>query len=206
MLELYTYGTSNGQRASIMLEESGLQYKAIKVDLERGDQKTPNYLKINPAGQIPALVDLSRAGGKPIVVCQSAAIMLHVAERTGKLMPREPSKRLLAYQWFMQAMTDVAPASGILFVIGSMVPEATHNTRKLFEQRLLGHLRNCDRRLSEGQFLADEYSIADVALYPTVSFRRELVEQAGDLPYLMRWVAAMDARPAVQRGMAVPKD
>jgi GST-like protein len=206
MLELYTYGTSNGQRASIMLEESGLHDKAIKVDLERGEQKTPNYLKINPAGQIPALVDLSRAGGKPIVVCQSGAIILHVAERTGKLIPRDPSKRQLAYQWFMQAMTDVAPASGIMFVIGSMVPEATNNTRKLFEQRLLGHLRNCDRRLAEAQFLADEYSIADVALYPTVSFRREAVQQAGDLPYLTRWLAAMDAKPAVQRGMAVPKD
>jgi len=206
MLELYTYGTSNGQRASIMLEESGLQYKPIKVDLERGDQKAPNFLKINPAGQIPALVDLSRAGGKPIIVCQSAAIILHVAERTGKLMPREPSKRLLAYQWFMQGMTDVAPASAVMFLIGSMMPEATNNTRKMFEQRLLAHLRNCDRRLSEAQFLADEYSIADVALYPTVSFRREAVQQAGDLPYLMRWLNTMDARPAVQRGMAVPKD
>jgi len=206
MLELYTYGTSNGQRASIMLEESGLQYKAIKIDLERGDQNAPNYLKINPAGQIPALVDLSRAGGKPIIVCQSAAIILHLAERTGKLMPRDPSKRLLAYQWFMQAMTDVAPASAIMFVIGSLMPEATNNTRKMFEQRLLAHLRNCDRRLSEVQFLADEYSIADVALYPTVSFRREIVQQSGELPYLMRWLATLDARPAVQRGMAVPKD
>lgn len=206
MLELYTYGTSNGQRASIMLEESGLQYKAIKVDLERGDQKAPNFLKINPAGQIPALVDLSRAGGKPIIVCQSAAIILHIAERTGKLMPREPSKRLLAYQWFMQGMTDVAPASAVMFLVGSMMPEATNNTRKMFEQRMLAHLRNCDRRLSESQFLADEYSIADVALYPTVSFRREIVQQAGDLPYLMRWLHTMDARPAVQRGMAVPKD
>lgn len=206
MLELYTYGTSNGQRASIMLEESGLQYKAIKVDLERGDQKAPNFLKINPAGQIPALVDLSRAGGKPIIVCQSGAIILHIAERTGKLMPREPSKRLLAYQWFMQAMTDVAPASAVMFLVGSMMPEATNNTRKMFEQRMLAHLRNCDRRFSEAQFLADEYSIADVALYPTVSFRREIVQQAGDLPYLMRWLHTLDARPAVQRGMAVPKD
>lgn len=206
MLELYTYGTSNGQRASIMLEESGLPYKAIKVDLERGDQKAPNYLKINPSGQIPALVDLSRAGGKPIIVCQSAAIILHVAERTGKLMPRDPSKRLLAYQWFMQGMTDVAPASAVMFLVGSMMPEATNNTRKMFEQRMLAHLRNCDRRLAEAQFLADEYSIADVALYPTVSFRREIVQQSGELPYLMRWLHTMDARPAVQRGMAVPKD
>jgi GSH-dependent disulfide-bond oxidoreductase len=88
MLELYTYGTSNGQRASVMLEECGQQYKAIKVDLERGEQKTPNFLRINPAGQIPVLVDLSRAGGKPIVICQSGAIILHLAERTGRLLRR----------------------------------------------------------------------------------------------------------------------
>ena len=151
MLELYTYGTSNGQRASVMLEECGQQYKAIKVDLERGEQKTPNFLRINPAGQIPVLVDLSRAGGKPIVICQSGAIILHLAERTGRLLPRDPTRRQLAYQWFMQSMTDVA-------------------------------------------------------LYPTVSFRREIIAQSGELPYLMRWLATMDARPAVQRGMAIPGD
>jgi GST-like protein len=206
MLELYTYGTSNGQRASVMLEECGLPYKAIKIDLERGDHKAPNYLRINPAGQIPALVDQSRAGGRPVIVCQSGAIILYLAERTGKLLPRDPARRLVAYQWFMQAMTDVAPASSMLFVVGSMMPEATLNSRKLFEQRLLGHLRNCDRRLSEAAFLADELSIADVALYPTVSFRREVVQQAGDLPYLMRWLNGMDARPAVRRGMAVPAE
>ncbi len=206
MLELYTYGTSNGQRASVMLEECGQQYKAIKVDLERGEQKTPNFLRINQAGQIPVLVDLSRAGGKPIVICQSGAIILHLAERTGRLLPRDATRRQLAFQWFMQAMTDVAPASGILFVVGSLMPEATNNSRKLFEQRLIGHLKNADRRLSEAQFLADEISIADVALYPTVSFRREIIAQSGELPYLMRWLATMDARPAVQRGMAVPGD
>jgi len=203
MIELYTYATSNGQRASIMLEECGLPYKAIKVDLEKGEQKTPNYLKINPSGQIPAMVDPDRPGGKPLVLAQSGAIILYLAEKTNKLMPRDPIRRALAQQWFMQAMSDVAPSSGVLFVVGT-IPEVTTATRKLFEQRLLNHLRNADRRLGEAEFLAGEPSIADIALFPTVSFRRELIEQQGELRHLIRWIATMSARPAIQRGMKVP--
>ena len=90
MIELYTYATSNGQRASVMLEECGIPYKAIKIDLERGEQKMPNYLKINPSGQIPAMIDHDRPGGKPVILAQSGAIILYLAEKTNKLMPRDP--------------------------------------------------------------------------------------------------------------------
>jgi GSH-dependent disulfide-bond oxidoreductase len=203
MIDLYTYPTSNGQRASIMLEECGIAYKPIKVDLEKGEQKSPNFLKINPAGQIPAMVDPDRPGGKPLILAQSGAIILYLSEKTGKLMPRDPVKRALAQQWFLQTMSDVAPSSGTLFVVGT-IPEATSSTRKFFEQRLLNQLRNCNKRLGEAEYLAGEFSIADVALYPTVATRRELIEQAGDLPNLLRWAAAMSARPGVQRGMKVP--
>ncbi len=203
MIELYTYATSNGQRASVMLEECGLPYKAIKIDLERGEQKTPNFLKINPSGQIPAIVDPGRPGAKPTVLAQSGAIILYLSEKTNKLLPRDPLKRALAQQWFLQAMSDVVPSSAILFLVGT-IPEITTSTRKLFEQRLLGNLRNVDRRLSEAEFLAGEFSIADIALYPTVAFRRELIEQNGELRHLMRWIMTMAARPAVQRGMNVP--
>lgn len=202
MIDLYTYATSNGQRVSIMLEECGLPYKAIKVDLERGEQKMPSFLKINPSGQIPAIVDPGRPGGKPVVLAQSGAIILYLSEKAGKLTPRDPMKRALAYQWFLQAMSDVAPASGILFVVGT-VPEITIATRRLFEQRLLNHFRNADRRLGEAEFLAGELSIADVALYPTVAFRSDIIEH-GDLPHLQRWAVGMGARPSVQRGMKVP--
>jgi GST-like protein len=203
MIELYTYATSNGQRASVMLEECGLPYKAIKIDLERGEQKTPNFLKINPSGQIPAIVDPGRPGAKPTVLAQSGAIILYLSEKTNKLLPRDPLKRALAQQWFLQAMSDVVPSSAILFLVGT-IPEITTSTRKLFEQRLIGNLRNVDRRLSEAEFLAGEFSIADIALYPTVAFRRELIEQNGELRHLMRWILTMAARPAVQRGMNVP--
>jgi GST-like protein len=186
-----------------MLEECGLPYKAIKIDLERGEQKTPNFLKINPSGQIPAIVDPGRPGAKPTVLAQSGAIILYLSEKTNKLLPRDPLKRALAQQWFLQAMSDVVPSSAILFLVGT-IPEITTSTRKLFEQRLIGNLRNVDRRLSEAEFLAGEFSIADIALYPTVAFRRELIEQNGELRHLMRWILTMAARPAVQRGMNVP--
>jgi GST-like protein len=203
MIDLYTYATSNGQRVSVMLEECAVPYKAIKVDLEKGEQKAPNFLKINPSGQIPAIVDPDRPGGKPLVLAQSGAIILYLAEKTNKLLPRDPIRRALAQQWFLQAMSDVAPSSAILFLVGT-IPEITTATRKLFEQRLLGHLRNADRRLGEVEYLAGEFSIADVALYPTVAFRRELIEQSGELPNLTRWANTMAARPAVQRGLKVP--
>ena len=203
MIDLYTYATSNGQRASIMLEECGVPYKTITVDLEKGEQKAPNFLKINPSGQVPAIVDPDRPGGKPLVLAQSGAIILYLSEKTNKLMPRDPIRRAQAQQWFLQAMSDVAPSSGILFVVGT-IPEVTNSTRKLFEQRLMNQLRNADRRLSEGEYLAGEFSIADVALYPTVAFRRELIEQHGELRHLLRWISTMAARPAVQRGMKVP--
>lgn len=203
MIDLYTYATSNGQRVSVMLEECGVPYKAIKVDLEKGEQKAPSFLKINPSGQIPAIVDPDRPGGKSVVLAQSGAIMLYLAEKTNKLMPRDPLRRALAQQWFMQSMSDVAPASGILFMVGT-IPEITTSTRKLFEQRLLNHLRTAERRLSEVEYLAGELSIADVALYPTVAFRRELIEQNGELPNLVRWASTMAARPALQRGLKVP--
>ena len=166
MIELYTYATSNGQRASIMLEECGIPYKAIKIDLEKGEQKTPNYLKINPSGQIPALIDPDLApAAKPLVVAQSGAIILYLVDKTNKLMPREPLKRAAAQQWFLQAMSDVAPASGILFVVGT-IPEVTTSTRKLFEQRLINQLRNADRRLGESEFLAGELDRRRCALTP----------------------------------------
>ncbi len=204
MIELYSYATSNGQRASIMLEECGLPYKGIKVDLEKGEQKQPNFLKLNPLGQIPVLVDGDRPGGKPVVLAQSAAIILYLAEKVNRLLPREPMRRAAALQWFMQAMTDVAPSSAGLFALPRVMPEMTVSSVKLLEQRLLGHFRNCDKRLAEGEFLAGEFSIADIALYPTAAGRKDLIDQAGDLPFLTRWQATMAARPTVQKGMKVP--
>jgi GST-like protein len=204
MIDLYTYATSNGQRASIMLEECGFPYAVHKVDLNMGDQKSPEFLKINPQGQIPVIVDRDRTGGKPVTLCQSGAIMLYLSEKSGKYMPRDSVRRAQAQQWFFQVMTDVSPSSAALFVATTVLLEATASVRGFFEQRLLNHFRNCDRRLSEAEFLGGELSIADFALYPTVATRWDLIEKSGELPHLIRWASAVAGRPGVQRGMMVP--
>src|SRR5438067_13336755 len=108
MIDLFTSATGNGRRAAVMLEECGLPYKAHKIDLTKGDNKQPQFLKMNPAGAIPVIVDHEGPGGKSIIVSQSGAILLYLAEKTGKFMPKDPAKRAHAYQWFMQAATDVA--------------------------------------------------------------------------------------------------
>ncbi|MGH6934348.1 MAG: glutathione S-transferase family protein [Dongiaceae bacterium] len=204
MIDLYTYGTSNGQRASIMLEECGLTHTPHKIDLDKGDQKAPEFLKLNPQGQIPVIVDHDRPGGKPLTLCQSGAIMLYLSEKAGKFMPRDATRRALAQQWFMQVMTDIAPSSAALFVATNVLLEAPAAVRGFFQQRLMNHFRSCNRRLEEVEFLAAELSIADLALYPTVATRWDMIEQSGELPHLVRWASAVASRPGVQRGMMVP--
>lgn len=205
MIDLYTYSTSNGQRASIMLEECGLQYRPHKIDLNMGEQKSADFLKINPQGQIPVIVDQDRTGGKPLTLCQSGAIMLYLAEKSGKYMPRDATRRALAQQWFLQVMTDVASSSAVLFVATNVLLESTASARRFFEQRLINHFSNCNRRLAESEYLAGELSIADLALYPTVATRWDMIEQSGELPHLVRWASTIAARPAVRRGMMIPE-
>lgn len=202
MIELYTANTGNGHRAAIALEETGLAYKAHKLNLQAGDQRKPEYLKINPAGVIPAIVDSDGPGGKPITVTQSAAILLYAAEKTGKLIPKEPARRVTAHEWLMQACTDCAAASGTIFQLSMMVPDKSQANVEHFENRLLKFWRVADGRLASREFLADELSVADIALYPIYAARKALADKAGDLPNLTRWGAMMAARPGVQKGVA----
>ena len=194
MIDLYTAGTGNGMRAAVALAESGLAYKVHKLDLAKGEAKTPEYLKINPAGSIPAIVD----GGQ--IVTQSGAITLYVAEKSGKLLPKDPAKRAAAYQWFMQACTDVAPTGGALFQLTNNAPEKSPAIIGFFENRLINMLKVVDGQLAGKDFLVGEISIADVALYPAIAARKPMAEKAG-LSNLLKWMDTMAARPAVQKGM-----
>jgi GST-like protein len=115
MIDLYTSSTGNGRRATLALEECGLPYRVHKLDLAKGDTKNADFLKINPAGAIPAIVDPQGPGGKPLTLAQSGAIVLYAAEKSGKLLPKDPAKRAEAFYWFMQATTDVAPTSSTIF-------------------------------------------------------------------------------------------
>jgi GST-like protein len=203
VIDLYTAGTANGHRAAVALEESGLPYRAHKLNLQAGDQRKPEYLRINPAGVIPAIVDDEGPGGKPLALSQSGAIVLYVAEKAGKFLPKDPARRAVAMQWFMHACSDCAGTSGAIFQLGMAAPEKTPANVEFFEKRLMNFLRAADERLAGHEYLADELSVADLALYPIVATRKPLIEKHGGLPNLAAWAGRMAARPGVARGMQV---
>ena len=200
MIDLYTFNTSNGHRASIILEECGLPYRVHKVDLTKGEQRTPDFLNINPAGAIPAIVDHDVPGG-PLKLSQSGAIVLYAAEKTGRFLPTDPARRAQALQWLMLAVTDVARASTSIFLSSAVLPDKSPANVAYFEEQTLRYLRVAEARLAGRDFLADELSVADFALYPLYAVRKALVDKAGDLPELTRWGAALAARPGVDKGM-----
>jgi GST-like protein len=204
MIDLYTSGTGNGFRAAIVLAESGLPHRVHKIDLTKGEQKTAEFLKRNPAGAIPVMVDGDGPDGKDVTVSQSGAIALYLAEKSGKFLPKDAARRARVWQWFMQATTDVAPSSGLVSMGGRALPDKSPANTAFFENRLLGFLRLCDGQLAGQDFLAGEISVADFALYPVVATRLALVENSGEMPNLTRWAATMAARPGVQRGMQLP--
>ncbi len=203
MIDLYTAGTANGHRAAIALEESGLAYRTHKLDLQAGEHRRPEYLRINPAAAIPAIVDDDGPGGKPLALAQSGAILVYVAEKSGRFLPRDPARRATALQWFMQACSDCAGTSGTIFQLAANAPEKVPANIEFFEKRLIGFLRDADARLAGRDYLADELSIADLALYPIVATRKALIDKYGPLPNLAAWAARMAARPGIAKGMQV---
>lgn len=204
MIDLYTAATGNGRRVSVMLEECGLRYTVHKIDLAKGDQRAPAFLEINPQGTIPAIVDGEGPGGQRITMGQSSAILVYLAEKTGRFLPAAGPKRARALQWLFAAATDAAPASGAVGQMTNAVPEKIPANTEHFEARLVRALKVFDKQLAGAEFLAGELSIADFALYPVVSQRKAFLDRDGGMPNLKRWEAAMAARPGVQRGMQVP--
>lgn len=202
MIDLYTWQTSNGQRAAIMLEECGFPYRVHKVDLFKNEQQSPEFLKINPAGQIPAIVDPDGPGGRPLTLTQSGAIALYLAEKSGRFIPSGPERRLLALQWLMFTVADMAPASANLFLLGVLAPEKSPANLEWLGTRMFRFFRLADARLEGREWLADDLSIADFALYPVVAVRKPQIDAAGGLPNLERWRAAISERPAVAKAMA----
>jgi GSH-dependent disulfide-bond oxidoreductase len=204
MIELYTWGTPNGRKVSIMLEECGLPYNVHPINIGRNDQFAPDYLKINPNGKIPSIVDAEGPGGKTISMMESGAILVYLAEKTGKLLSRTPHERYKALEWLMFQMGGVGPIFGqvhhFLRAAKEQVPYAIDRYSKE-KDRLYGVL---DRRLGETEYLAGDYSIADVATYPWVSRFEWHRTRLEDHPNVKRWFDALSARPAVKKGMAVP--
>lgn len=200
------FPTANGIRGALALEESGLPYTFHRIDLPKGQTKSPEFLKLNPAGQIPVIVDSDGPGGKPVTVAQSNAILIYVAEKSGKLMPTDPLKRLRMWERLAFVMTDMASANnGMVQAIRGM-KEKHQPTIDFFTEKLFDEFRQCNRILSDSEYLAGEITIADVSLYPIYARAKILVpkpEAYAPFTHLERWSAAMAARPAIQRGMKV---
>ena len=205
MIELYTWGTPNGRKVSIMLEECGLPYNTHKINIGTNtEQFTADYLKINPNGKIPSIVDTDGPDGAPISLMESGAILIYLAGKTGKFLPKTDRGRYKALEWLMFQMFGVGPMFGQVhhFVRAAKekVPYGIERYSKE-KDRLYGVL---DKRLGEMPYLAGEYSIADIATYPWVSRHEWHQTDLNDFPRVKRWFDAISARPAVKRGMAVP--
>ena len=203
MIHLYTAATGNGQRPAIILEELGLPYEVRKIDLAKGQQREPEFLRLNPRGQIPVVVDDDGPGGQRLVLTQSYAILLHYALQSGRFLPDDKVARSLAMQWLFHAAADAAPTSGAVFALQNFVPEKVQSTIDFFVDRLLANFRYADQRLKQAEYLAGELSIADFALFPVFAARREMAERSGEFPHLLRWGNALAGRTAVQKGMKV---
>ena len=201
MIDLYAANSSNSQRVAIMLEECGIDYEVHRVDLSRGEPRSDTFLQLNPAGAVPVIVDPDAPGGS-MTITQSGAILLYLAMKTGRYFPKDPAMRARAFEWFMFAASDFSSYSTMLFLANAVLPDKSDANAGFFEERLARYLGVANARLAGRDFLADELSIADFALYPVVRVRYALVERDGKLAHLTKWADALAARPGIARGFA----
>ena len=201
MIELLTAPTPNGWKVSIMLEEVGLPYQVRAIALGELEQKQDWFLKINPNGRIPAIVDHD-AGGFPVF--ESGAILIYLAEKTGRLLPQDGQGRSRALQWLMFQMGGVGPMQGQANVFFRYAPVQIPFAIERYQKETRRLYEVLDRQLGESEYLAGDYSIADVATWPWVSLHGWAGVEVEGLANLQRWLAAVGGRPAVVRGRAVP--
>jgi GST-like protein len=210
-LQLYSLNTPNGVKVSIMLEEIGLPYEAHLIDITKNESWTPEYLTLNPNGKIPAILDPDGPGGKPLALFESGAILLYLAEKTGKLLSADPATRYQTIQWVMFQMGAIGPMFGQVGFFNKFAGKAYEDKRPLERyvaeaKRLLGVL---ETRLEGRDWIMDDYSIADVAtlgwVRNLIGFyeARDLVE-FDSLKNVPAWLERGLARPAVQRGLEIP--
>jgi GST-like protein len=204
MMDLYTWSTPNGRKISIMLEETGIPYRVHAVNIGQGEQFRPEFVAISPNSKIPAIVDDQGPDGAPIALMESGAILVYLAGKSGRLLPEAARGRYEALQWLMFQMGGVGPMFGqthhFLRAAKEPVPYAidryTTETRRLY-----GVL---DGRLAAHEYLADEYSIADIATYPWIARHEWHRVELADFPNVRRWYDLISERPAVQAGMKIP--
>jgi GSH-dependent disulfide-bond oxidoreductase len=206
MIDLYFWPTPNGYKITWMLEEVGLKYNVIPVNIGAGDQFKPEFLKISPNNRMPAMIDSDGPGGKPISMFESGAILMYFAEKTGKLMPADTRGKYNVIQWLMFQMASVGPMLGQAHHFRRYAPEKIEYAVDRYTNEARRIYGVIDKRAGEAPYLAGEYSIADMATYPWLRTHNWQGQDLNDFPNLKRWYDSIEARPAVQRGLAVMKD
>ncbi len=199
MIDLYSYGTINGQTIVIALEEMKLDYTFHKIDLMKGEQRTPEFLKLNPSGRIPTIVDQDN----DLVLSQSSAILIYLAEKSGQLLSTEACLKAKTLEWMMFHATDLAPNLFNNFYLKVLIKEPQPVAAKFIKERYLSLYKHFNDQLSEHEFLnGSQYSIADIAAFPAI---HRLTDSFVDLGYknIHRWYQQLNQRPAVIKGMNV---
>ncbi|WP_224244406.1 glutathione S-transferase family protein [Hyalangium gracile] len=203
MIDLYTWATPNGWKISVTLEELGLPYTVHPIDISKGVQKQPDFLKINPNGRIPAIIDREE---QDFAIFESGAIMIYLAEKTGRLMPTDRKGRSRVIQWLMFQMSGVGPMQGQANVFYRYFPEKIPAAIQRYQNETRRLYTVLDTRLQQSEYLAGDFSIADIATWAWVRGYSWAGVSVEGLPQLQRWLAAIEQRPASQRGLKVPHD
>ncbi|MBA4208364.1 MAG: glutathione S-transferase [Parvibaculum sp.] len=209
MIDFYTWTTPNGRKVAIMLEETGLPYEVHAVNIGTNEQFAPEFLKISPNNRIPAIVDRDADSG-PVSIFESGAILIYLAEKTGKFLAPKGEQRAKTLEWLMWQMGGVGPMLGQANHFLNAAPEKIPYAINRYLDESVRLLKVLDKRLGEAAFMGGDYSIADMATYPWVKAAFPLIAKArpealGECANIQRWLDAVGARPAVQRGMDVPK-
>jgi GST-like protein len=202
-IDLYFWDTPNGQKISIALEELGLQYRIVPIDIGKGEQFRPEFLAISPNNRIPALVDRDGPEGSPISVFESGAILQYLGRKTGNLYPQEERQRVEVDQWLFWQVGGLGPMGGQANHFRRYAPEKIAYGIERYTREVTRLFAVMDRRLSNREFLAGAYSIADIACIGWVNEWEVMGQQIGDFPNLNQWYHTVMARPAVQRGLAI---
>ncbi|MBM3601398.1 MAG: glutathione S-transferase family protein [Alphaproteobacteria bacterium] len=203
MIDVYFWPTPNGYKITIFLEEVGLPYQVIPVDIGAGDQFKPDFLKISPNNRMPAIVDSDGPGGKPMSVFESGAILMYLADKTGKFWSKDPVTKWRTVEWLMFQMASVGPMLGQNGHFRNYAPEKLDYAINRYTnetKRIWGVL---DRQLKDREFVVGDYSIADMAIYPWLRFPERHGVDLDSFPNVKRWRAAIDARPAVKKAIVI---
>ena len=205
MIDLYYWTTPNGHKITTFLEETDLPYSIVPVNISKGEQFKPEFLRISPNNRIPAIVDNAPGGGRPVSVFESGAILQYLAEKTGKFLPKDLHGRTEVMQWLFWQMGGLGPMAGQNHHFGQYAPEKIPYAIERYVKetnRLYGVL---DKRLADREFVAGDYSIADMASYPWVVPYERQGQNLDDFPHLKRWFETIRARPAVTRAYELAK-